>query len=50
MLKPRYNNYENSNNIPYVKEEFIKDRMSAYIEEITLACESFKEENERLKY
>ena len=37
-------------NIPYVKEEFIKDRMSAYIEEITLACESFKEENERLKY
>ena len=36
--------------IPYVKEEFFKDRMSSYINETVTGAESFKNSEERLKY
>jgi len=36
--------------IPYVKEEFYKDRMSSYINETVTGAESFKNADERLKY
>ncbi|MBE5964997.1 MAG: hypothetical protein E7252_08770 [Lachnospira sp.] len=36
--------------IPYVKEEMFKDRMSAYINETVTGAESFKDADERLKY
>lgn len=37
-------------NIPYVKEELYKERMSAYIDESIVVAESFKSPEERLKY
>jgi hypothetical protein len=36
--------------IPYIKEEFYKTAMSAYIDNIIANADSFKEETERLKY
>lgn len=36
--------------IPYVKEEFYKERMSAYIDETVTAAESFKDAAGRLQY
>ncbi len=36
--------------IPYVKEEFFKERMSAYIDEIVANTDEFREQNDRLKY
>ena len=36
--------------IPYIKEEFYKDRMSSYINETVTGAESFKDVDERLKY
>jgi len=36
--------------IPYVKEEFYKNRMSSYINETVTGAESFKNADERLKY
>ena len=36
--------------IPYVKDEFYKDRMSSYINETVTGAESFKNADERLKY
>ncbi len=37
-------------NIPYVKEETYKERMSSYINETVTGAESFKDPTERLKY
>ncbi len=37
-------------NIPYIKEENYKKRMSEYIDETILTAESFKDTQERLKY
>ncbi len=37
-------------NIPYIKEELYKERMSAYIDETITIAESFKSVEERLKY
>lgn len=37
-------------NIPYIKEEIYKDRMSGYIDETIVIAESFKDAEERLKY
>lgn len=37
-------------NIPYVKEEFYKERMSNYINETVLLSESFKTDEERIQY
>lgn len=37
-------------NIPYVKEEMYKERMSSYIDETVMIAESFKDMSERLKY
>lgn len=36
--------------IPYVKEEFFHEKMSAYIDEIVNGTDSFEESSERLKY
>lgn len=36
--------------IPYIKEEMYKDRMSVYINETVSAAENFKSTEERLKY
>lgn len=36
--------------IPYVKEEFFKDRMSSYVNETVTGAESFKNPEDRLKY
>ncbi len=36
--------------IPYVKEEFYKERMSAYIDEIVANADSFRDSGERLKF
>ncbi len=36
--------------IPYVKEEFYKDKMSSYIDEIVKGADSMKDMNERLKF
>lgn len=36
--------------IPYVKEELYRDRMSSYIDETVTGAESFKNPEERLKY
>lgn len=36
--------------IPYVKEDFYKERMSDYIDETVVMAESFKDISERLKY
>lgn len=36
--------------IPYVKEEFYRDRMSSYIDETVTGAESFKNPEDRLKY
>jgi hypothetical protein len=36
--------------IPYVREELYKERMSAYIDETIVAAESFQNAEERLKY
>lgn len=36
--------------IPYVKEEFFKERMSGYIDEIVANVDEFREQGERLKY
>lgn len=36
--------------IPYVKEEFYKERMSAYIDELVENVENFKEQSDRLRY
>lgn len=36
--------------IPYVKEEFIKEKMSGYIDEIVRGADGLKEAGERLKY
>ncbi|MBQ9120583.1 MAG: hypothetical protein IJY09_11120 [Lachnospiraceae bacterium] len=36
--------------IPYVKEEFFKERMSGYIDEIVASVDEFREQSERLKY
>lgn len=36
--------------IPYVKEEFLKEKMSAYIDEIVSGTDAFKDSQERLKY
>lgn len=36
--------------IPYVKEEFYKDRMSSYINETVTGAESFKNAEDRLKF
>lgn len=37
-------------NIPYVKEEFYKERMSAYINDTVSLSESFKSDEERMNY
>ncbi len=37
-------------NIPYIKEELYKERMSSYIDETITIAESFKSVEERLKY
>ncbi len=37
-------------NIPYVKEEFYKERMSAYINDTVAFSESFKSDEERMDY
>ena len=36
--------------IPYVKEEFLKDKMSQYIDEIVNGTDAFLDSQERLKY
>lgn len=36
--------------VPYVKEEFYKERMSAYINDTVAFCESFKTDDERISY
>lgn len=36
--------------IPYIKEELYKEKMSEYIDETVFMAESFKEPSERLKY
>lgn len=36
--------------IPYVKEEFIKQRMSDYIDEVVNGADQFKDNNDRMKY
>lgn len=36
--------------IPYVKPEFTKERMSSYIQEVIVGSESYKNQEERLKY
>ena len=36
--------------IPYVKDEFIKQRMSDYIDEVVKGADRFKDNNERMKY
>lgn len=36
--------------IPYVKDEFIKQRMSDYIDEVVNGADQFKDNNERIKY
>lgn len=36
--------------VPYVKEEFYKERMSAYINDTVAFCESFKTDEERITY
>lgn len=36
--------------IPYVKEEFIKQRMSDYIDEVVNGADQFTENNDRIKY
>lgn len=36
--------------IPYIKEELYKEKMSEYIDETVFMAESFKESGERLKY
>lgn len=36
--------------IPYVKEEFIKQRMSDYIDEVVNGADRFKDNNDRIKY
>ena len=36
--------------IPYVKEEFYKDKMSSYIDEIVMGADAMKDLNERLKF
>ena len=36
--------------IPYIKEELYKEKMSEYIDETVFMAESFKEQAERLKY
>lgn len=36
--------------IPYVKDTFIKQRMSAYIDEVVNGADQFKENTERMKY
>lgn len=36
--------------IPYVKEELYKERMSAYIDELAEDVENFKEQSDRLRY
>lgn len=36
--------------IPYVKEEFIKQRMSDYIDEVVNGADQFKDNNDRIKY
>ncbi len=37
-------------NIPYVKDEFIKQRMSDYIDEVVNGADQFKDNNDRIKY
>ena len=36
--------------IPYVKDEFIKQRMSDYIDEVVKGADSFTDDNDRMKY
>lgn len=36
--------------IPYVKDEFIKQRMSDYIDEVVNGADQFKDNNDRIKY
>ncbi len=36
--------------IPYVKDEFIKQRMSDYIDEVVTGADRFEDNNERIKY
>ncbi len=36
--------------IPYVKDEFVKQRMSDYIDEVVNGADQFKDNNERIKY
>lgn len=36
--------------IPYVKEEFIKQRMSDYIDEVVNGADQFQDNNDRIKY
>ena len=36
--------------IPYVKDEFIKQRMSDYIDEVVSGADQFKDNNDRIKY
>lgn len=36
--------------IPYVKEEFIKQRMSDYIDEVVNGADRFQDNNDRIKY
>lgn len=36
--------------IPYVKEEFVKQRMSDYIDEVVNGADQFADNNERIKY
>ncbi len=36
--------------IPYVKEEFIKQRMSDYIDEVVKGADQFQDNNDRIKY
>lgn len=36
--------------IPYVKEEFVKQRMSDYIDEVVNGADQFKDNNDRIKY
>lgn len=36
--------------IPYVKEEFIQQRMSDYIDDVVQGADRFQNQNERIKY
>lgn len=36
--------------IPYVKDEFVKQRMSDYIDEVVNGADQFKDNNDRIKY